>query len=377
MSLHPMPRAEQALLAGIAEARAGSLRWLDAMTTEFRGAPVWRESAACDLQEWPGMALPGTYNAAMCHRLIGDGLDGAPARQSAVIRWIEAQRRPEGHWWLEGMAPGDTFKKHDPEETRAYLIGHVANYTLGALEALGRRPPEPHFARTYLAPDALAAWMAARDWRDPWLEGNNVVNLGGFLLLLAGSADAAVAGAARAALDWLIDWHVENSDPRTGFWGRQESDGERLHAMAGATHNYHLFFALGRPVPHLERAVDFCLTRPPQVVSACIDADLVDILANAAFLSDYRRGEIRSWLAELGAALLAFQNEDGGFADQSEGTRKFDGWVAGYAEPQGISCAFATFFRWIALAMIARVLDPGDRSWGFRRMVGLGYFAHG
>jgi hypothetical protein len=217
--------------------------------------------------------------------------------------------------------------------------------------------------------------MAARDWRDPWLEGNNVVNLGSFLLLLAGSADAAVAGAARAALDWLIDWHVENSDPRTGFWGRQESDGERLHAMAGATHNYHLFFALGRPVPHLERAVDYCLTRPPQVVSACIDADLVDILANAAFLSDYRRGEIRSWLAELGAALLAFQNEDGGFADQSEGTRKFDGWVAGYAEPQGIS--FATFFRWIALAMIARVLDPGDRSWGFRRMVGLGYFAHG
>jgi hypothetical protein len=273
------------------------------------------------------------------------------------------------------MAPGDTFKKDDPEETRAYLVGHVTNYTLGALEALGRQVPEPHFAAAYLAPGAIADWMAARDWDDPWLEGNNVVNLASFLLVLAANADPATANAARRALDWMIDWHVENSDPRTGFWGRQDSERERLHAMAGATHNFHLFFALGRDVPHLDRAVDYCLTQPPKVVSACIDADLVDILANAAFLSDYRFTEIRDWLAELGGALIAFQNADGGFADQTEGTRRFDGWVKGYHEPQGISCAFATFFRWIALAMIARVLDPADRSWGFRRMVGLGYFA--
>jgi hypothetical protein len=71
--------------------------------------------------------------------------------------------------------------------------------------------------------------------------------------------------------------------------------------------------------------------------------------------------------------LLDFQNADGGFCDIREGSRRQDGWVKGYEEPQGLSNTFATWFRWIAIAMIADVLMPRFWRWNFRRMIGIGY----
>jgi hypothetical protein len=47
--------------------------------------------------------------------------------------------------------------------------------------------------------------------------------------------------------------------------------------------------------------------------------------------------------------------------------------VRGYEEPQGLSNTFATWFRWIAIAMIADALQPDRRTWNFRRMIGIGY----
>jgi hypothetical protein len=47
--------------------------------------------------------------------------------------------------------------------------------------------------------------------------------------------------------------------------------------------------------------------------------------------------------------------------------------VRGYEEPQGLSNTFATWFRWIAIAMIADLLWPGRWPWRFRGMVGIGY----
>ena len=47
--------------------------------------------------------------------------------------------------------------------------------------------------------------------------------------------------------------------------------------------------------------------------------------------------------------------------------------MRGYEEPQGLSNTFATWFRWIAIAMMADTLWPGTWPWQFRRMVGIGY----
>lgn len=378
MSAAPDAAAIGALAAAAEAARARSLAWFETMAIERDGAPLWRESAAADPDRWPGMLLPGTYNAAMCLRLIGGLEDAPPARLAATARWIAAQRGADGGWWIQGAAEADLYKKPDIAETRRYFQWHVSNYTLGALEALGADDKGPlDFAAPYLDVAALDAWLAARDLRDPWQEGNNIVNLGSFLLKLRARPET--QDQAAAALERLMAWHDETIDPRTGFWGAgQDTELGLLHAMAGATHNYHLYFELGRPIPAFERAIDYCLTQPPIVVSACIDADLADILANAALITDHRRGEIRRWLLRLADAILEIQNADGGFADQlAPGVRRFDGWARGYEEPHRISCGFATFFRWITLAMALRVLAPETRDWTFRRMPGLGYFRRG
>jgi len=354
---------DSALQAQVEAARVRTLAWLRTMQAPGLPEGVARISAAHDPAEWPGVLLPGTYNALLCRHLLGDG----PADPAPVLAWLLSHRRADGIFRVPGMRDAEVFKKPDPAETWRYIDWHVTNYTLGAIECLDpAEPPVLDFARPYLDRTTLLAWLAERDLRDPWQEGNNLVNLGSFLLLMRDSD---------AALHTLFAWHDRLQEPATGFWGVGQLSDDRalLHAFAGSMHNFHLWYATGRPLAHHERAADYALSRPTAIDSACIDVDLVDLLVHAHDRIDHRRAEIRDWLRRKLRSLLAFQSADGGFADEREGTRRQDGWVRGYAEPQGISNTFATWFRWIAIAMVADLLWPDWRAWRFRRMVGIGY----
>jgi hypothetical protein len=359
-----------AVFPRIARAVAGAEEFL--WSLRVAGGPAFRTSCAHDPAAWPGVLLPGTYDALMALALTGGIARLSAAERARTIAFLHRFRRADGSFHIPEQRPEDTRKRPEREETDRYIAFHLTNYALGALEALGDdAPPIVDFARPFLDPLRVDAWLARRDLRDPWLEGNNIVNLASFLLLFRGD-DAARA---RTGLARMIDWHRFNQEPSTGFWGvGQGEPRQHLHAMAGATHNFHLFYALGQPIPHAEPIVDYCLSLPVAAQSACIDADAVDILANFHALADHRRGDIRAWLAAKLEALLDFQNPDGGFADVPDGLRRLDGWVNGYSEPQGLSNAFATFFRLIAIAMIATTIAPTLRRWRFRRMLGIGYF---
>jgi hypothetical protein len=339
-----------------------------------RPAGGFRFGPAHDEERWPSMVLAGTYNAVMGLRLLGEAFaDPERDLHAATIRSFEAD---DGAFRMPQMTPDTTFKRDDVAETRTYVDFHVTNYALGALAALDRLLPlRLGFVRPYLDPSFLGGWLARRDLRDPWLEGNNLVNLGSFLLLTAEHGTPDERRAAGAALDAIMAWHERNQDPTTGFWGPRQhvAERDRLHAMAGATHDYHLYYALRRPVPYVEAAVDYCLRRPAVVTSACIDVDIIDILAHAAVLRSHRVAEIEGWCARWLRSAVALQNADGGFPDELDGILRFDGWVAGYWEPQGKSNAFATWFRCIAIAMCVTLLWPGRRSFGFRDMVGIGF----
>jgi hypothetical protein len=356
------------LRARIGAARERSVNWLETMQAPDAPAGVSRISAAHDVPAWPGMLLPGTYNAVICRDLLG----ALPADRAAVAHWLLGFRRPDGVFCIPGMRDADVFKKPDREETWRYIDWHVTNYSLGAVQAL--LPgywPALDFARPYLDPVTLKAWLADRDLRDPWQEGNNIVNLGSFLLGLRAEQPEAAA----RALEILRHWHDYHRELATGFLGvGQLSDPTRLlHAFAGSMHGFHLWYADGRALPGQDRAVDYALSRPTAIDSACIDVDLVDVLVHACDRLNYRRDEILLWLRGKLVALLDLQNGDGGFADEREGVRRQDGWVRGYAEPQGLSNTFATWFRWIAIAMAADLLWPQAWDWRFREMVGIGY----
>jgi hypothetical protein len=354
---------EEALAARIEAARRRTLAWLETMQAPGLPRGVSRISAAHDPVRWPGVLLPGTYNAVMCRALLG-GLH-APDR-APLIAWLESHRLPDGRFRVPGMRDADVFKKPDPAETWGYIDFHVTNYSLGAIEVLDpARRPVLDFARRFAEPRELLAWLALRDLRDPWLEGNNIVNLGSFLIALG----------AEEALRLLFEWHDRLQEPATGFWGVAQAYDPRalLHAFAGSMHNFHLWYARQRPLPYQQRAMDYVLTLPPAVDSACIDVDAVDLLVHGIALTGHREAEARAWCAALLPRLLDWQEADGGFCDVREGTRRQDGWVRGYAEPQGISNTFATWFRWIAIAMIADLSWPGRWPWRFRGMVGIGY----
>ncbi len=143
--------------------------------------------------------------------------------------------------------------------------------------------------------------------------------------------DAAMQAQVNAALDVLYGWHDRLREPTTGFWAfGQLSDRTRLlHAFAGSMHNFHIWYHEGRPLEGQDKAVDYCLTLPPAIDSACIDVDAVDVLVLAGALLDHRRAEIEAWLTTMLEALLAFQNPDGGFADVRSGIRRQDGWGEG------------------------------------------------
>ena len=179
----------------------------------------------------------------------------------------------------------------------------------------------------------------------------------------------------RRALEILFAWHDFHREPATGFFGRRPVVGCDVPA-ARVRREHAQLPSLVRHRPSAARAGACRRLRAVAagaIESACIDVDLVDLLVHGHDALEDRRDEIRRWLRGKLAALLGFQGDDGGFADELEGVRREDGWVRGYAEPQGLSNTFATWFRWIAIAMIADLLWPGAWEWRFRRMVGIGY----
>jgi hypothetical protein len=368
-------KVDDALALRVDAARGATLRWLGTLQADSAPRGVHRISAAHDAGTWPGVLLYGTYNAIMCLDLLGGLEEYSPAERQALIDWLESHRDAAGIFHVPGMRREDTFKKADPAETQRYIDFHVTNYSLGAVAALAPdRRPCLDFVHHYLDPDALKAWLADRDFRDPWQEGNNIVNLASFLLLIERFGSAADAARVATALDILFAWHDRLQEPATGFWGVGQDDPQRrLHAFAGAMHNFHLWYAKSRPLPYHERAVDYALTLPTGIGSACIDVDAVDLLVHGAQVMDYRRGDIDRWLRAKLPSLLDYQDSDGGFSDERSGLRRQDGWVKGYTEPQGISNTFAAWFRWIAIAMAADHLWPGRWRWRFRGMIGIGY----
>lgn len=374
---------DASLQSRILDARDRSLLWFASLQAAGLPQGVSRISAAHDERQWPGMLLPGTYNAVMGLGLLGGLQTWDAAQRNGVTQWLLTHRKSDDSFRIPGMADSAVFKKPDLAETWNYIDFHVTNYTLGALEYIANYQANTGaIALNYLDLTVLKAWLAERDLRDPWLEGNNIVNLGSFMLLLAAEQPQHKAKV-DAALQVMFDWHDRLQEPSTGFWGvGQLSDPLRLlHAMAGSMHNFHLWYATGRPLPYQDKAVDYALTQAPRIHSACIDVDLVDLLAHAHAQINHRRAETEGWLRALLPELLAFQNIDGGFADVRDGPnvppRKQDGWVGGYAEPQGLSNTFATWFRWIAIAMIADCLwphwQPFEGGWQFRQMIGIGY----
>ncbi len=365
-----MKLSDTILQAQIIEKKEKSLSWLKTMQAEGEPEGVLRVSQCHDPKQWPQMLLSGTYDGGMLRALLGENISSS----QELAQWILQYQHEDGYFVLPHLDWSETFKRPNILETQQYMRFHTTNYCMGFLEVLGQLDQfQMPFLKPFLDEQFMWAWLGKRDMRDPWLEGNNIVNLGSFLLL---ENQRHPESHALLRLKDMIFWHNQQSEPFSGFWGagQQFSQEALLFALCGATHNLHIFYALDEEIPYFNQSISRCLEQPIAIRSACIDVDIIDILSHGVSRCPHRRDEIEYWLRSILVRLLAFQNPDGGFADTFLGERSYDGWVKGYKEPQGYSNTFATWFRWIAIAMISKVLWPDWQAWRFRKTIGIGFF---
>ena len=348
----------------VLEMRQRTLEWFASLQAPEQGFGVHADSAFHQKSDFPGMYLPGTYNATNCLFLLGAYEAISSEQANSLAKFFNRFQRSNGAYRIPEIQPDEIYYP-DFE----YIDLHTTNYTLGALALIGRAPASPlAFMERYDTPEKLGNWLSARQMTEPWTEGNYIVNVASFYAYLLENSDERY----RPLLDQLLDWHATHQDPDSGYWYDPVTQ-DLTSAMAGAAHNLHLYYYLNYPVPRFEKIVDHCLGILEGVSSACLDIDVVDILANL-HVYGYRQAEIEDYLERKLVALLDFQNPDGGFADVREGVRLFDGWES-YQEPQGLSNTFATWFRCATVGMICHVLYPAKREqWHFRNTLGMGYF---
>ena len=241
---------------------------------------------------------------------------------------------------------------------------HLTAHVVTALTGLGHKPARQfRFLQPLFEHGAAKRWLAELPWRDrPDFVSNTVMNFG---VLLQYERDFFGNVPAGQAMEEVFEYLDESQDGDTGLWGNlpARSPRELSVAVQTAYHLWNLYFYDRRPIRYIERAIDSCLAtqnclggfgvRPNS--SACEDIDSIDPLCRFAALTDYRRGDIHRALEKALRWILVNQMEDGGFV-----FRRFERFAYGHelmttdAEESNL---FATWFRSLAIAYVANVVD--------------------
>ncbi len=229
----------------------------------------------------------------------------------------------------------------------------------------------------------LREWLARRDLKEAWFEGNNLLFAGQLLVLLRDHEH--LPGAQRALEVWF-QWLNETLDPSTGLWGTNGFCGP-ADAVYGGYHQLLVYYHEQRTVAASDRLVDTVLDlqhpdggfNPRGNAGACEDVDSVDILVHAYKRSDYRRPEIRVALRRCLRHILATQNADGGFPYNRYWDQSHMG-IPGTAAPGDVSTTFPTWFRIHTLALMGEVLPDEDAlqmPFRFTRHLSMGWHPAG
>lgn len=296
--------------------------------------------------------------AVMILQYIGQLENLSPIEKRDWAAQINSWQDPESGLYLGPEIVKDklTSPKHDYEHVTMHLAAHV----LPTLALLGVQPKYPlTFSHTFLDTVYLLDWLNKRDWKDAWLEGNNLLFIGQFLVFLR---DVEAKSGAQKSLDIYFDWLDSQLDPNTGLWGTN-SYCSSFVAMCGGYHQLLVYYHERRPVLFKEELIDTVLDlqhedggfAPEGGGGACEDVDAVDILVNMYKQIDYRRADIRAALRKCLRQILTLQKPDGGFP-YKDGVPFIHMGIPATASPAGVSNMFGTWFRVHTIALIAEIL---------------------
>lgn len=265
---------------------------------------------------------------------------------------------------------------HDCE----HLLMHACAHVLPALDALGARPRYPlTFAARFLDRSTLDEWLSARDWTRAWIEGNNLLFVGQFLVHLAEDEGRPEA---LAAAHRLLDWLDREVDGETGLWGTNGFCS--LHdALYGGYHQLLLYFYLRRPVPHAEALARSVLSMQHfdggfhryRGGGTCQDVDAIDVLVNVYKRHAAGRRQIRRALRRARHEVHGRQLANGGFIDRRDQTFTHMGMEA-TAAAAGEANMFSTWFGVHTLLLLDEVLTrraSASAATTFNRVCSMGW----
>ncbi len=234
-------------------------------------------------------------------------------------KWIDYINRwqdPEtGRFIGPEIVPEElTSPQHDWDHVTMHLTAHA----LPALHVLGGRPLYPlRFAHRFLDQETLKDWLRQRNWKYAWLEGNNLLFVGQFLIYLR---DFEHIEKAQDSLNTYFDWLDAEQDPATGLWGTNGYC-DVYEALYGAYHQLLVYFYCNRSVHYAENIIDTVLNiqHPDGSFTrsggggACEDVDAVAVLVNLYKQTGYRPRAVRYSLHKTLNNILTKQMPSGGF----------------------------------------------------------------
>ncbi|MGF1523656.1 MAG: hypothetical protein ACFBSF_15170 [Leptolyngbyaceae cyanobacterium] len=331
-----------------------------------------------------------------------------PAQKEAAIAYLMANVKPDGLFIDPRFDIQDALsERHD----LAYFQEETTTICQQALDAISAPPPPIRdWERDRRLAAGITSYFESLAWQDPWMDSNPVMFL---LSQLCHDAARHDRPDLLAHVDTALDWLDAHQSSITGLW-QGPHEVSLVNAMAATFHFTFFYLYRGRPIQHVERIIDSCLSLQQShglfsegaaIGQTCLDYDAIDLLAKASAVTRFRAADVRNAMDLAYNALLGTYNvEDGGFADSKEKLKPRRGrkikllkklglshWVSPMVRVpaegtyhvcwEPLSCdrsrsnAFSTWFRLISIYLAAQegAQSASKEEVTFRRLPFLGF----
>lgn len=245
--------------------------------------------------------------------------------------------------------------------TKEHLSEHLTAHVLPTVDILGFMPRNKLiFAEKYLDAHYLVRWLNERNWTKAWIEGNNLLFVGQFLLFFL---EKQKIQEAKKSLDILFEWLDKQIDPLTGLWGTN-GNCDIPSAMYGGYHQLLLYYYCCHEYRYSEKLIDIVLSLQhfdggfagSWGGGTCEDTDGIDILVNMYKMTTYRNKDIILALKKAAISILRKMTIEGGFVYKNNEDFIHMGMEYTYA-PSGVANIFSTWFYIYTLLIISEIIN--------------------
>lgn len=271
---------------------------------------------------------------------------------------LNFQDQKQGYFYGPEISEG---KLLSDGHSKTHLYWHSTAHVLPALKILGLVPRYPlHFVKPFLDINFLKQWLDKRDWTKAWIEGNDLLFVGQFLIFLNEDENNSKA---KDSISVLLNWLDSQIDLNTGLWGTNGYC-DVFNAVYGAYHQLLIYYYLNHDVLSKKNLINAVLSlqhfdggfSKNWGGGSCEDVDSIDILVNMFKKTSHNHEKIITALKKASYSVLRRMTSEGGFLYKRGAEFMHNGMEYTYA-PANRANMFSTWFAVHTLFLISEVID--------------------